>query len=231
AGMNRLVRLLVRGDGRWPGLLVALAPLVVTVLLYGRGLDQFFYNDDFTLLRRARDGGLVELVTTQAVEHFEGEGERPLWRPGWWVVVELLHRCFGLDPRGYHLVAIAAHALLVLAVQIAVTRWTASALSGFVAGLLLAATTGPIEAVIWMSAATNVLPAVFLVAASGVAWLVHLESGNRRASLAALALFAASLVFREAAYHLPPLFLVGWLLLRGVPRGREDWMRLGIPVL
>lgn len=219
------------GAARWARLAALLAPVLITLLLYGRSLDEFFQKEDFELIRRARDGGLVELVTTRAINHVHGENYGPFWRPGWWVAVELLHRCFDLEPFGYRLWALALHVLLLVSVQLAVLRWTGSHLAGFLAGLFLATTPAPIEAVVWMSAATNVMPAVLAVGASGVAWLVYLHSGKKRAAAAALILFALSLAFREAGYHLPPLFLLGWLVMRGVPRTARDWLRCGIPVL
>jgi hypothetical protein len=157
-----------------------------------------------------------------------GEGETSYWRPGWWLLLKLDTACFGLSACAHRSFCLALHLVLVLAVQELVTRRSASAWAGFLAALLVAANPAPIEAVTWMAAATNVLPAAGLILASGVAWLAYLERGGPRRALGALVLLALSLGFREAAYHLPLVFLVGWLCVRGMPRRWSEGRALGL---
>ncbi len=197
---------------------LAAALLALTLALYGRSLDEFLYKDDFVLLLRSRSEGLSELLVGRTLEYLRGEGETDYWRPGWWLLLKLGYACFGLTLWAHRALCLALHAGIVLAVQAIATRRSGSVLAGFAAGFLFAASPAFVEAVVWLSAATNVLPAAALILAAGLSWLRYLERGGPRAFAAALLFLALSLLFREAAYHLPLVFLLGWLCVRGRPR-------------
>ncbi len=182
----------------------------LTAVLYGPSVDEFLYKDDFVLLQRARDHGFLETVFGRTLRHLEREGETAYWRPGWWLLVKLDHACFGTAAAAHRCVGLALHAALVLGVLSIAARQSKSLVAGFLGALLFATSPAYVEAVTWMAAATNVLPAAALILVSGVAWQAHLERGSPRALAASLSAFALALLFREAAYHLPLVFVLGW---------------------
>ncbi len=192
--------------------LAALVVLVFVLVLYREALGHFFSRDDFALLLRARDTPLAEILSEQLLLPYRGQTEW-FWRPGWWLLFDVAHSSFGLDPRGYVAASVLGHASIAILLYAVAARATGSVFHGLVAALLFAGSPAIVQGVVWPAASFNVLPAALLVFGGGLMLVRFLQSGSGKAALGALLLLAPSLLFREAAYHTPLALLGGWLAL------------------
>jgi hypothetical protein len=181
-------------------------------LVHRQTLGQFFFLEDCQLILAARDTSWSELLARHFLRPYWNE-EQLFWRPGWTALFKLLEGAFGSDPRAYMATGLALQAALVVLVHATAAAAAGSALAGLGAALLFATTPATAEAVVWPSASLNVLPAALCVAAAGLALRRWLEGGGAQSFAALLAAFTASLLFREAAYHLVVLLpAAAWIL-------------------
>jgi hypothetical protein len=154
---------------------VAMTTLSLLLVLYamaryGDGVLDFFFLDDFWLLRSAvmadrQHGGRVSMLLMPS--HMGFVLYRPLTQIAYFAALRLL---FGLDATGFHLMQIlvfAGNAILALAVA---RRLTASWMRGFAVALLYAAAPGHAVAVYWVAAFTMVGTA-FVVFGAMLWWL------------------------------------------------------------
>lgn len=193
------------------GALAVLA--VVTIAAYWPMLGHSFWSDDFTLIHVNQDlgwGGFLRFLL------FADYGEREwlYWRPGWAFLMWAMHGMFGMHPAPFMGLALAMHVACVLAVHTVARRVTGSVAVAAAAGMFFALHPAHVEAVVWVAAAFNVLPAALaLIVATGCLW--SFANGDRRRMLVlALALAGASLLWKEAAYGFPVVLLAAWLLDR-----------------
>ncbi|HXG41241.1 MAG TPA: glycosyltransferase family 39 protein [Dehalococcoidia bacterium] len=199
-----------------------LLPLAVAALLFLPSLGDWFMMHDFIHLRGAawhsdarylkavldpRDGGESLFNTGQ------------LYRPLYYLALLAQERLFGLDPLPYHLVNVGLHVL-----NVALVWWLARRLLGgrtlaTLAALGYALHPLAVEAVVWISAITELLLAACTLGAL-VLWLESYRSQGKGAVLwrvGALVLAAGALLSREPGLA-APLAMAAYHLLRLGPR-------------
>jgi protein O-mannosyl-transferase len=211
-----------------PGLVVFFA----TLLAYLPSLSgEFIWNDsDYVTAPALRSlGGLVRIWTeVGATQQYY-----PLLHSAFW----FQHLLFGDHPLGYHIVTLLLHAgsavLFALVLrrlfqggpkQDSVPRPYAGA--EWLAALLFALHPVHVESVAWISEQKNTLSLIFYLGAA-LAYLKYDEGRLPRSYLAALALFALSLLCKTVTSTLPAALLVAlWW-----KRGRLGWRRDVLPLL
>lgn len=201
------------------------ALLVATTGAYAPMLGHTFYSDDFRLVLDARDTGFGDTLRFLCC----GESERPwqYWRPGWRLLFQLAHAAFGTAPAPYMVVALAMHLACVTALFALAQRLTANLPVACAAALLFALHPGHVEAVVWVAAAFNVLPAALLLFVATGAVAAFLHHGRVRALVTGAVLAVASFLWKEAAYGFPALLALAWWQARrevGLGARHRRWL-------
>ncbi|HEU4417571.1 MAG TPA: hypothetical protein VFT55_01455, partial [Planctomycetota bacterium] len=106
--------------------------------------------------------------------------------------------------------ALLLHVACVVAVYRIALRVAGAVLPAAAAAVVFALHPAHAEAVVWVAAAFNVLPACLLLTTAG--WLLwrHHAEGSVRAAYGAFGLIAASFAFKEAAYCFPLVVAASW---------------------
>jgi tetratricopeptide (TPR) repeat protein len=181
-----------------PALLVAAAAALpyLQTLVFG-----FVFDDHGQIVGNPRVqswshlGGYFTGDVWRSPAGFPGNYYRPLFLL--WLLVN--HTLFDAWPAGWHLTSVGLHVLASLLVWLIARRLGGPAV-GVIAGVLFAVHPIHVEAVAWISGATEPLLAVFLLAA----FWCYLE-GRRALSLLA---YALALLSKETAVVLPLLVAV-----------------------
>ena len=121
------------------------------------------------------------------------------------------HAVFGMDPRGFHAVGLALHALASALLTLLALRLLGDAWASALAGLVLAVHPIACEAVSFVTARNN----LFALAFSLAAWLAFaraVESRSRAWAALSGTAFLLGLFSKEPAAMLLPL-LAGWMML------------------
>jgi hypothetical protein len=211
-----------------------LLPPTVAALLFLPSLGDWFMLHDFIHLRGAawhRADHYLEAIfdPRDGGESLFNTGK--LYRPLYYLALLVQERLFGLHPLPYHLVNVGLHVL-----NVALVWWLARRLLGqrslaTLAALGYALHPLAIEAVVWISAVTELLVTACTLAALA-AWMESYRSQGVRAALwraGALVLAAGAVLSREPGLA-APLALAAYHLLRAGPR---QWPRLStwLPLL
>src|SRR5262245_35869689 len=187
----------------------ALAVVLLTVWSYRGMLAHHFHSDDFALVLQNRDLGVGGFLRWLVLGDYDG---RPwaYWRPGWSLLFWGVHGVAGPQPGPYLATALLLHVVCVFAVYRIALRVAGAVLPAAAAAVVFALHPSHAEAVVWVSAAFNVLPACLLLTAAGwLLWRHHAED-SRRLGWCAFALIAASFLFKEAAYGFPLVVAAAW---------------------
>lgn len=177
--------------------ILALAILaLLAVVAYLPALAQPLLEDDYPHLARARilgaPGEWRHLANT--VFRLRATSEWLFWAA---------YHTFGLHAAGYYAVTILVHVLNTwLVYALGVSAWKGpeggAARPAFWAAAFFAIAEGHQEAVMWVSACSELLQFLFGVA-TVVAWLRFLDSGSKAWYAACLAFFALTLISKESA--------------------------------
>ncbi|MEZ5964602.1 MAG: hypothetical protein R3F56_12205 [Planctomycetota bacterium] len=222
----------------WPVVVALLATAAVFAAVYGPALSLFFTADDFVLLQYSKDTSAVDIVRTRLLALPGGGGASPYWRPGWLLLLDTVYEVFGLTPAAFRAVVFALHAVLAAGVYLVARRWLVRS-SGLAAGAcaLFALSPAGAEALLWIAAGANVMPAALCLFVAAAAYATHVERPRpARLGLAWLG-YLLAFTFREAAYHMPLVVLVAHLCLESGPllrrgaRGALRAMPFGVVVL
>jgi hypothetical protein len=224
--------------------LVALAVVALTLYGYRELATRLFAADDYQWLLNVRGISLGQAVSRA----FDAGAQSHFYRPLVWLLFWAQTRAFGLDMYGFHAVSLGLHLLNAgllgwLFYRLAEeqgprARDQARASSSFVFGLLSVALVvmivalhpAPFEAIVWVSAQSELLAAALLLAALHF-WLIPTMDDRRlaaddrqyssivdrrssflgrwRALLATIALGLALLAKESAVIGLPLLMLIG----------------------
>ena len=179
-------------------LLGALAIIVLTLLAYRALPPRPFAADDFQWLLGARTLSFDEMVRS-AFDFNQSHFFRPLV----WVVFWTQEKLFGITPHGYHAVSLVLH--LANAALVGLLVWRLARHSGqtaLLAAALVALHPAPFEAVVWVSAQSELLATLWLLL------MLHAWVGQR-VLLASLFLALALLTKESAIIGLPLLVLLG----------------------
>lgn len=189
--------------------LAALAVVLLTIWAYRGMLAHHFHSDDFALVLQNRDLGFGGFLRWLFLGDYGGRSWA-YWRPGWSLLFWGVHAVAGPQPGPYMLTALLLHVACVVAVYQIALRVAGAVLPAAAAAVVFALHPAHAEAVHWVSAAFNVLPACLLLTTAG--WLLwrHHTEGRPRDAWWAFALIAASFAFKEAAYGFPLVVAASW---------------------
>ena len=207
AGVMNLGRVSISNRG------AAVIIFCLTLLAYLPALSgNFIWNDS-------------DYVTAPALRSLEGLGRiwtqpgatqqyYPLLHSAFWIQ----HRLWGDHPFGYHLVTVLLHAGSAVLFALVLQRLAVP--GAWLAALLFALHPVHVESVAWITEQKNTVSLVFYLAAVLV-YLRFDETRQPRTYVAALALFALSLLCKTVTATLPAaLLVVFWW-----KRGRLGWRR------
>ncbi|HZN41702.1 MAG TPA: hypothetical protein VFD82_23055 [Planctomycetota bacterium] len=189
--------------------LAAVALVLLTVWAYRGMLAHHFHSDDFALVLQNRDLGAGGLLRWLVLGDYGGRSWA-YWRPGSSLLFWSVHGAAGPWPAPHMLTALLLHAACVVAVYRIALRVAGAVLPAAAAAAVFALHPSHAEAVVWVSAAFNVLPACLLLTTAGwLLWRRHAE-GRKRDAWCAFALIGASFAFKEAAYGFPLVVAASW---------------------
>jgi hypothetical protein len=208
----------------WPQGVAGVTVVAILALLawsYRELPGRLFAADDYQWLLNTRGLGPGTLLRRA----FDPASQHHFFRPLVWLAIAAQQWLFGPDAARFHLVSLALHganALLVglLAWRIIGVRSPTTTLFAVLAGGLVTLHPAPFEAVVWISAQSELLGALLLLLALH-AWLWR---GTRATMLASAALVLAMLAKESAVLGLPLMLLVG-------PASRTTWRRALLPAL
>jgi len=119
------------------------------------------------------------------------------YRPLFLLWLRVNYLVFGLQPSGWHLVSVLCHVGVTLLVYRLVLRMLHDREAAFVAALLFGLHPVHIEAVAWISAVSELLMTACVLGALLVLMRAHTAPPRRGWLLAAAALYAAAMLFKE----------------------------------
>jgi protein O-mannosyl-transferase len=204
----------------WPQLsLVWAALLLVTALAYQPGWrGGMLWDDDAHLTR----GDLQSAEGLRRIWFDVGATQQyyPVAHTAFWI----LHRLFGDETLGYHLVNIALHASSAFLFFLILNRLGIP--GGLVAGLVFALHPVHVESVAWMTELKNTLSGACALGAA-FAYLHFDERRERRWYVAALLLYVLAVLTKSVTAVVPAALLV----LFWWKRARLDWRRDVLPLV
>jgi hypothetical protein len=194
----------------------ALAVVVAVALIYAPAAGAYFFNDDFHWLQSAFHFDARRFVQLDNYDHF--------YRP----VIETYfytgYRLFGCDARPFHLSSIAIHLLVIGAVYLLGRSLTQSRAFAATSAVFFAVLPGFVDAVVWVGAITDQLPALWYVLTLWV-FLLFLQGRGWWCYALALVTYVTCLLTHESSATLPVMMValeVVVLWERGTwPRGIE----------
>lgn len=190
--------------------------LVVGWAVFYPALNLFFVSDDFVWLSLAPDirSDLSQLFALKISNFF-----MPVVY-GYFAVLDSL---FHLDPAPYHALSISIHILNSWLVALIVFELAGRRGLAVAGGLMFLLLRFPIDAVVWVSAVTMLLTALFLFSA-GVAWLKYLKTGGKLWYILALASSVLLTFTKEWSLLFVPFLLVLTVAL-ALRRRSELWLQ------
>jgi hypothetical protein len=177
---------------------------IAAVVIYGRTTTFGFFSDDFAWLLEAQRFEVGRTLAFTERTHFY----RPIFEAYFPTALSIC----GRSAACYHWLSTALHVVISLLTALLATSVSKSSTTGLLAGLLFVVQPAPVEAVIWVSAVSELLATLFFVT---TVWLVWRGLQTARTSFWVLSYcsFIASLLSHESAITLfPMLFLLAWCL-------------------
>ncbi len=189
----------------------ALAAVLVALVYATTFSFQFVYDDTIQIVNNPwlTSGHFIPRFFTQHVWAFANISG-VYWRPLFLLWLFLQRAVFGLDPAGWHVVAVLAHAAAAALVYRLILRLTSDGPAAFIAALVFGVHPATIESVAWVSGATDPLLAIFILPAF-LFYLDWRETRARRPLLLSLAFFMLALMTKE-----PGVMLPGFIFLHAV---------------
>lgn len=192
------------------------AVIAVTYVIYRDAVLSYFTEDDFGWLTTEASFRFGNLLDLAQYRHF--------YRP----IIELYfaagYRLFGCDPLRFHLASLGIHLATVLVLYGFAQALTGERAFAGVAALFFAVLPGYVEAVAWVAAITDLLPASLYISTLWL-YLRFFQAGGIKFYMLALATFAACLLAHESAATLLPLMVLVHMVA-GAPRDRAAIERL-----
>jgi hypothetical protein len=188
---------------------IVLAIVAVSIVTYLPALNNSFISDDFTLFQMLKVLDRDPMYLTQATSEF--------FRLVTYVYFWTCFKVFGLVPEPFYWSSIALHAAMSLLVFVLVRMVTRQTAAGVAAAVFFAAYERHQEAVMWISAANEII-----LTLNCVLFLILWEyattySRLRRMSMVLAAVMLGLALFsKEAAMAMVPSIVVG-MILRGYP--------------
>jgi hypothetical protein len=171
---------------------------LAVVWIYQPALDSHFFNDDFQWLVGTFSFEPSNFLHLDRYDHF--------YRP----VIETYfytgRRLFGCSPSSFHLASVGVHLVTTLLLSLFAYALTGSHRLALMSGVLFAVQSGPVEAVAWIGAITDLLPAMWYVLTLW-AYLRFLQTRHGGYYAASLAAFTTCLLTHESSATLLPVML------------------------
>jgi hypothetical protein len=186
---------------------IVLAIIAVSAVTYLPALNNFFISDDFTLFQMLTVLDRDPMYITQATSE--------LFRVVTYVYFWTCFKVFGLVPEPFYWSSIALHALISLLVFVLVRMISKRTVAGLAAAVFFAAYERHQEAVMWISAANEII-----LTLNCVIFLILWEYGTsdhrlRRITISiAVATLGLALFSKEAALAMVPLIGID-MMVRG----------------
>ncbi len=184
--------------------------------------NPFLYDDEFYILNNPYiqdPSNFLKIWTLNYTPQTQGWG---IYRPFTSLTYLADYTLYGLNPRGFHLTNLLAHAISSVLFFYVAARFLRSSIAGLFAGLLFAVHPVHTEAVAWAVGRAEILSGLWCMAA-----LLLYErwdrSGRPGWGAACCAAYFLALSSKEIAAPLPLIFLLRDGLIEGI-RGR-DWIR------
>jgi hypothetical protein len=209
---------------RLPLLVLLLAIGGWTLYSYRELPGRAFAADDYQWLLSVRD-----LTPADLFQHaFDPLAQQHFYRPLIWALFWVQIQFFGLNPFGFHLVSLALHLLNGLLVGLLALRMIGKGYVGtryivslhiafLLASAFVALHPAPFEAIVWISAQSELVGTCLILLAVHV-WLVSSPTSAWWSAIAATLLLALALLAKESAVlGLPFMVLLGW------GRSRNRW--------
>lgn len=167
-------------------------------LVYRQATFAYFLEDDFHWLAGARRFEWGHLVRLERYDHF--------YRPVIEIYFFLGQRLFGCAAFPFHLASVGIHLLNTSVLFLFARRLAGSLLFASLAVVLFVVQPGYAEAVAWVAAITDLLPASWYLLTL-LLHVVFLQTGRWWAYAAAMATFTLCLLTHESAATLLPVML------------------------
>lgn len=217
--MAALLKLILpRFSGFFSAFLLAIAGLVITIGVFGRGIDNYLVSDDWIFLERVASG-----VTASDIYGFFSFQTKWFVRPTQWLVTWGIYSIAGVNPAAYHLFSLALHLLNVTLLGLLLWRvltlcFTRSwgAVLTVAACVLFATDQSHHESVFWFSSINELLAAFFRLLVLLLVWIGLTTVRVRvKSAIFTVAWFAflLALISKESAVALPleiALFYIIW---------------------
>lgn len=214
----------------------AIVTLLTVAVAYRALPGRAFAADDFQWLLNVRDHRSLASVASRA---FDIQAESHFFRPLVWLLLWSEWRLFGFDASAFHRVSLALHALNAVLIggltfRMIQAQSFLAPVVGFAAAALVAALhPAPFEAVVWVSAQSELLAALFLLLMLHFWWSATFSHRLWRPiwHFAAAVMLALALLTKESAIiGLPLIILLEWEASR-ITQRRMALMPLGLPLL
>ena len=181
----------------WLGAIAA-AIVIAVALMYAPAVGGYFFNDDFQWLESAYRFDSARFVHLERYDHF--------YRPVIETYFYLGYRLFGCDPRGFHLLSIGIHLLVVWLVYLLGRSLTRSRAFGALAAVFFAVLPGFADAIAWISAIADELPGLWYVLTLWL-FLLYLRGRGLWCYLLALVTCVSCLLTHETSATLPVMMV------------------------
>jgi len=120
-----------------------------------------FAWDDYGYI--VRNYAIQEPVSLRTLKWCATQFAEANWHPLTWLALNIQYNCFGLDPRGYHIVNLALHTANVLLLFTVLCRLTGAVGKSLVVAALFSVHPLHVESVAWISEIKDVLSTFFLM--------------------------------------------------------------------
>ncbi len=181
--------------------IAAAAAVVVAAVgvIYRDAAASYFFNDGFQWLQDARRFDIANIVRLERYDHF--------YRPVVEIYFYLGRKAFACEAFPFHLASIGIHLLNTLLLFLIARRLIGNEIAGAAAALLFAVQPGYVEAVAWVAAITDLLPALWYLLALWL-HLRFLENGRASAYAMTLVAFVTCLLTHESSATLLPMLIL-----------------------
>jgi hypothetical protein len=186
----------------------AVALTAIVAAIYRDVTRTYYFNDDFQWLQGARTFALANVLHIERYNHF--------YRPIIEIYFFIGRLAFGCDALSFHLASVAVHLCNTALLYGFARALTKSTVFAGLTALLFAVQPGYVQAVVWVAASTDLLPATWYFLALWM-YLLYLEGGGRLFYTISLTAFAVCLLTHESSATLLPMMaaLEAFLVMEG----------------
>jgi len=201
-------------------MLIVCAIAAASVITYLPAVDNSFISDDFGIFP------MIDALEQNPAYIFDATSE--LFRVTSYAYFGICMKLFGLSAAPYYVAGIGLHALISVLVYVLVLRITDRPIAALAAAIFFAAYERHQEAVMWISAANEMLLTLFCLLFLTL-WLRATDRHNpsRAYGAAAFVALAFALFSKEAAVALAPMALV---ILHRQGYSRQEIIERAVPV-